>query len=167
MDCRKICIIGEFAVGKTSLVRRFVHNQFDARYQTSIGVKVDTKELLLPNGCGLKLAVWDIAGTRVPTDLLLRHMRGAAGYLLVADSTRAETLDCCADLQAAVEYHIATLPFVLMVNKSDVKAEQEISDAELTTLTPPGGEWLRTSALDGENVELAFAHLAGRILEGV
>lgn len=160
MDSRKICILGDFAVGKTSLVKRFVHQQFAEHYLTSIGVKVDTKTLQLADGIALKLAIWDIAGTNTPTELFVRYTRGAAGYLLVADATRRETLHCCARLHAAVSARIGLLPHVLLVNKSDLAAEREVDAALGRPLLADALDWVDTSARTGAGVEQAFHCLA-------
>ena len=161
MEARKICILGDFAVGKTSLVSRFSHNQFSQSYVTSIGVKVGVKEVVLPGGKPCKLAVWDIAGTDTPTELFLRYVRGASGYLLVADGTRAETLDKALELREAVESHLAVLPFVGVINKADLEGQQEIDGRRLARLEQASEIWLRSSALDGTNVDRAFELLLG------
>jgi hypothetical protein len=159
VDTRKICILGDFAVGKTSLVARYVHNEFSERYYTSIGVRVDTKIIGLPDGSPLKLAIWDIAGTDTPTELFLRYLRGAAGYLLVADGTRAETLARALQLREAVESQLALLPFVGLVNKADLRGEQEIHQDRIATMREAGEIWLAVSARTGENVDNAFSVL--------
>ena len=165
MDSRKICILGDFAVGKTSLVRRFVSNQFSDKYLTTIGVKVDTKEVLLDDGRGLKLAIWDVAGTDTPTELFLRYTRGAAGLLLVADGTRAETLECCIALRDAVAAD-RSLPYVLLVNKCDLVGQREVNAAQARALLDDALDWLDTSALTGDNVETAFRRLVAGLLDG-
>lgn len=159
LDTRKICLLGDFAVGKTSLVDRFVNNQFSERYLTTIGVKVDTKAMSRPNRPPIKLAIWDMAGTNTPTGLFLRYLRGASGYLLVADGTRCETLDRALELRSAVDSHIGVLPCVGLVNKLDQRDLQEIDDERLERLRADGDTWLRTSARMGDNVEQAFAQL--------
>lgn len=165
MDSRKICILGDFAVGKTSLVQRFVRNQFSAKYLTTIGVKVDTKEVALADGRGVKLAIWDLAGTDTPTDLFVRYARGAAGLLLVADGTRAETLECCVTLRDAVAAAARALPYVLLVNKSDLADQREVDALQARRLLADALDWLDTSALTGAGVEKGFRRLVAGMLE--
>ena len=163
MEALKICVLGDFAVGKTSLVSRFVHGEFSRKYLTSIGVKVDVKVVPLPGDGPCKLAIWDIAGTDTPTELFLRYLRGASGYLLVADGTRADTLKRARELRAAVESHLRLLPVIGLVNKADLVGQQEIDENQLAQLAGSNEIWLRTSARDGTNVERAFELLLGEI----
>jgi small GTP-binding protein len=166
MESRKICILGDFAVGKTSLVQRFVSNQFSDKYLTTLGVKVDTKDVVLDDGRGIKLAIWDVAGTDAPTQLFLRYIRGAAGYLLVADRTRPETLNACVALRNAVSGSVRPLPYVYLGNKSDLTDQCRLQlDATRLELAD-AVDWLDTSALTGANVELAFRRLVAGILDG-
>ncbi len=164
MESRKICILGDFAVGKTSLVQRFVNNQFSDRYLTTLGVKVDTKQVALEDGRALKLAIWDVAGTDAPTQLFLRYARGAAGYLLVADRTRPETLDACVRLRDAVAGAVRPLPYVFLGNKSDLVDQCRLQLVSAQSRLPDALDWLETSALTGEGVELAFRRLAAGML---
>lgn len=165
MDNRKICILGDFAVGKTSLVSRFVHQQFSERYLTTVGVKVDTKKVLLGDGRGLKLAIWDLAGTDTPTGLFLRYTRGASGYLLVVDSTRTETLDAAIKLHDAVAASIGPIPYVVLVNKHDLTDGRELDAASARAGLSDALDCLDTSALTGEGVEDAFTRLVRGILD--
>jgi small GTP-binding protein len=159
VDARKICILGDFAVGKTSLVSRYIHGQFSDRYHTSIGVKVDTKEVTTPAGRSITLAIWDVAGTDTPTELFLRYLRGSSGYLLVADGTREETLTRALQVREAVESQLAVLPFVGLINKADLREEQEIEGPRIALMRSAGEIWLHTSARNGDNVERSFALL--------
>lgn len=165
MNSRKICILGDFAVGKTSLVQRFVRNQFSEKYLTTIGVKVDTKEVVLDANRTLKLSIWDVAGTDTPTELFIRYTRGAAGYLLVADGTRSETLDCCIDLRDAIANSIRPLPYVVLVNKSDLGEQREVLADHAGEILGDAIDCLDTSALTGDNVERAFHLLVQGILQ--
>ena len=86
---KKICMVGQFGVGKTSLVRRFVHSIFDDRYLTTIGVKIDRKDVSI-DGQALTLMLWDMAGEDDLAELNVSHLRGASGYILVADGCRVD-----------------------------------------------------------------------------
>jgi len=92
MLTKKVCMLGSFSVGKTSLVRRFVETIFLDKYHTTVGVKVD-KKVVQVDGQELSLVLWDIYGEDEYQKLRLSYLRGAAGYLLVADGTRRATLD--------------------------------------------------------------------------
>ena len=93
MSTKKICVLGDFAVGKTSTVARVVHNVFSDKYLTTVGVKIDTY-VYEPEGAGakpMKLVIWDIAGTDRFNAVEYSYLRGASGYLLVVDGTRPDT----------------------------------------------------------------------------
>ena len=91
---KKICLLGEYAVGKTSLVRRFVNDVFDDLYILTIGVKVTSKEVVLrEKGVKFTFAVWDIGGHLDPNDVPDTYYLNTAGAILVCDCTRRETLE--------------------------------------------------------------------------
>ena len=101
---KKVCLLGSFAVGKTSLVRRFLHSEFSDRYQTTVGVKVDKKELEI-DGQAITLVIWDLYGEDRWQEVRGSYLRGASGGFLVADATRLETLDVVRDFFDAVVQH--------------------------------------------------------------
>jgi small GTP-binding protein len=162
---KKICMLGAFAVGKTSLVVRFVRSIFSDKYYTTIGVKIDKKELTIGTQ-DVNLVLWDLAGEDEFLQVHMSYLRGSSGYLLVADGTRAATLDTARSLQKKVEAAIGHMPFVLMLNKSDLAAGWEIGEEALADLREKGWDITRTSARSGLGVEEAFLLLAKRILEG-
>lgn len=157
-------MVGAFAVGKTSLVARFVHSIFTEKYHTTIGVKIDKKELSVA-GRPVTLLLWDLAGEDDFLQVRMSYMRGAAGYLLVVDGTRRDTLDTAVRLQERVESAIGKAPFILVCNKSDLSAGWEISEETLTALRSKGWEVISTSARSGAGVEETFHTLAQKILE--
>ncbi len=162
---RKVCIIGDFGVGKTSTVARYVHDVFSEKYLTTVGVKIDTKEVVLEGGQDtVKLVIWDIAGTDRFSAVEYSYLRGSAGYLLVADGTRAPTVATLRSLRREAEQRYGPQPTVTMINKVDLKELWEIPDAELDALRAEGHTVYRTSAKTGENVERALADLAARVL---
>lgn len=89
---KKICLLGGHAVGKTSLVARYVKSIFSDKYHTTIGVKIDRKTLLLGER-DVTLMIWDLAGEDEFREIEISYLRGASGYLIVVDGTRRSTLD--------------------------------------------------------------------------
>lgn len=159
---KKICMLGDFGVGKTSLVGRFVRNTFSDKYLTTVGVKVDSKLVEL-DGKALKLVVWDIAGKSALDTLNQSYLKGASGLILVVDGTREPTLRSALYLQMQANTVLAGAPAVLLVNKLDLIDKWEILPATIAELrkTLPVFE---TSARSGDGVEAAFAALAGKLL---
>lgn len=158
---KKICMIGGFSVGKTSLIKRYVHSVFSEAYLTTVGVKIDKKTVTLPDRT-VNLILWDLAGEDDINSFRMTNMRGAAGYVLVADGTRPSTLDAALSLRQRVEAEYGSLPFVLLLNKNDLKEQWAIGDAEIAELRQ-NGWWVRlSSARTGEGVEDAFKDLAVR-----
>ena len=162
----KVCIIGDFAVGKTSVVERFVNNQFSDKYLTTIGVKVDTKEIELPQrGVQTKLVLWDVAGTDRFGETEYAYLRGAAGFVYVADGTRGLTLGTASTLREHVIERYGTKPSVLLVNKHDLAGTWEINEQKIGHLEADFDATFLTSAKTGDNVEQALTSLAELIVD--
>ena len=158
---KKICMLGGFSVGKTSLVKRYVHSVFSESYLTTFGVKIDKKVVTLPDRT-VNLILWDLAGEDDINSLRMTNVRGAAGYVLVADGTRPSTLDVALSLHDRVEADFGSLPFVLLLNKSDLKEQWAIGNAVMEGLQQRGWWVEPSSARTGEGVENAFKDLAVR-----
>jgi hypothetical protein len=110
----------------------------------------------------VNLILWDLAGEDDISSLRISYLRGAAGYVLVADGTRPSTLEVALSLRRRVEGDFGPLPFVLLLNKNDLREDWAIGDDEIEELRRDGW-WVRsTSARTGEGVEDAFAALAER-----
>jgi hypothetical protein len=162
-QARKICMLGDFGVGKTSLIARFVRSTFSEKYLTTVGVKVDSKEIALPSRDALKLVIWDIAGRSALDALGAHYLRGSAGLLLVADGTRENSLSSVLNLLMQSRSLLPAAVAVLAVNKLDLIERWEVAPttlAELRRSLPV----IETSALSGDGVEDAFAELASRLL---
>lgn len=160
----KICLLGSFAVGKTSLVSRFVSSLFSEAYLTTVGVKVDKKVIDLSGGPRVTLLIWDVHGEDLVQTLQTAYLRGAAGYLLVADGTRATTLAVVRDIQRRVNAALGPRPFQLLVNKADLRDAWEVTEADLQSLRDEGWTVTETSARDGTGVDEAFYELAARVV---
>ncbi|MDX2505295.1 MAG: Rab family GTPase [Gammaproteobacteria bacterium] len=162
---KKVGLLGAFAVGKTSLVQRFVRGLFSDKYLTTLGVKIDKKSLLV-NNQDVELIVWDLAGEDEFMKVRLSYLRGASGIFLVVDGTRGETLDTALTLQKKVEDEIGRIPFALLINKADLASEWDIDKTRIDRLAQRGWTVLETSAKTGQGVEEAFQLLTAEILEG-
>jgi len=158
----KICMVGDFGVGKTSLVARFVRSTFSPKYLTTVGVKVDSKDVALPGREPLKLVLWDIAGRGELDALAAHYLRGASGLLLVADGTRESSLASALNLLMQSRLTLPAAAAVVAVNKLDLVERWEVGAATIAELrrSLPVFE---TSALSGDGVEAAFAELAARV----
>ena len=162
---KKICMLGAFAVGKTSLVSRYVRSIFSDKYHSSVGVKVD-KKLVVMGDEQLDLLLWDLYGEDEFQKIRPTYLRGSSGYVLVADGTRRETLEKAVGLQGRAEEAVGKVPFVLMVNKSDLTEKWELDDGALAELEQRGWPIFKTSAKTGSGVEEAFLALSRGMLAG-
>ena len=159
----KVCIVGDFGVGKTSTVEQFVNSQFSEKYLTTVGVKIDTKEFTV-DGRLHKHVIWDIAGTDKFGALEFSYLKGAAGYFLVADGTRRNTIENAQNLYQQIIERYGAVPNVMLVNKSDLKLEWDVTKEDLDVLRENHPDVLVTSAKTGDAVEHAFALLAQQIV---
>jgi len=169
----KVCLVGEAAVGKTSLVRRYVQDEFDDRYITTLGAKVSKREQTYAiedpsTTVKMDMTVWDIMGEKGFRDLLKEaFFHGAKGVLAVADLTRYSTLKELDDWVQSVFNVVGEIPVLYVVNKVDLKdqvmilyGDKEIQQAARAFDAP----YYFTSARTGENVEAAFRRLGAMIL---
>lgn len=154
---KKICLLGDFAVGKTSLVRRYIEGIFDEKYLTTVGVVVSRKSVIMPE-YSANLLIWDLAGGRDFTHT--GYLAGVAGALLVCDLTRHSTLAAYRIYAEQVNGFNPHAGLVLIANKSDLVEERAISDEELQALSIElNAPLFVTSAKTGDMVEMAFIHL--------
>mgnify|MGYP001577454410 CR=1 FL=1 len=160
---KKVCMLGGFAVGKTSLVRRFMTNVFSDHYQTTIGVTVEKKSVSVDNR-DVMLMLWDLYGEDELQRVRESYLRGSSGYILVMDGTRKATVDTAIALQQTVVRTIGTVPFVSIINKSDRRADWEIDEGAIEQLRERGWTVLFGSAKLGQGVEELFALLATQMV---
>lgn len=160
---KKVCMLGAFAVGKTSLVSRFVSSIFSDKYLTTVGVKID-KKLLDVNEQDVTLMLWDIYGQDEFQTVRQSYLRGSAGYLLVIDGTRRATLEVAVTLQQMAEHVAGPVPFVVVLNKADLASEWQVDERGIRKLAERGWPIVRTSAKTGEGVEETFVKLTRAML---
>lgn len=167
---KKIILLGDGAVGKTSLIKRFVVDKFDDSYIATIGTKITAKKLEIPldkEVIYLKLQIWDILGQKGYTKLHHSSFRGTNGVFLVADVTRRATLNSISTYWIPkVQYLVGNVPFVILANKSDLLEYGEIKVPELREFAAKyNAPYFFTSAKNGENVRRAFYALGIYVLE--
>lgn len=160
---KKVCMLGATGVGKTSLVAQYVTSLFSDTYMTTIGVKVD-KKVVPVDGNHVTLVLWDIYGQDEFQTVRPSYLRGASGYLLVADGTRQLTLDTARELQKTAEAVVGTVPFILVLNKTDLADQWRVDDRALWRLAEDGWSIIRTSAKTGDGVDDAFLKLTKRMV---
>jgi len=162
-------MLGDPGVGKTSLIRRFVHDEFSDKYLSTIGAKVSEKDLNLKKDHDdvlFHLVIWDIAGQQSFTSVAPSMFKGAQGALVICDVTRKKTLDDLHNWIYNLTKTAGRVPFVILVNKWDLTDRKafELVDVERVA---EGHEsaCLCTSAKTGHNVESAFKKLGEFMLK--
>jgi small GTP-binding protein len=163
---KKICMLGDFAVGKTSLVQRYVYNLFSDSYMSTIGVNICRKELTLSNDVVVRLLIWDLAASEKFNGTRTSYLKGTAGALLVCDLTRPQTLHNLSKYyQRLREVSPQTTVFILG-NKSDLLLEEIKTINQIAVKASeyniPYGI---TSAKTGEGVENAFINLVDGMIQ--
>ncbi len=157
-------MLGGFSVGKTSLVKRFVTGQFSDKYHTTIGVKIDQKTLCV-NDTELLLVLWDVYGEDDFQKVRASYLQGSAGYLLIIDGTRKETVEVARQLHAMAIKSMGPVPYALVINKHDLRESWQVVPEMYEDLASNACLVLQSSAKTGERVESAFAELAKQLLK--
>ena len=160
---KKICVIGEFGVGKTSLISQFVDSIFSDKYHTTVGVKIDKKQCRVGENV-VNLVIWDLAGESPMRTLKPAQIRGASGFLLVADGTRPDTFDIAIALQRKITEILGQVPFIFTINKHDLVEQWCVGPEVTDALRQRGWDVRYSSAKTGAGVEEMFQDLAGRLV---
>ena len=160
---KKVCLLGAFGVGKTSLVRRFVYSMFDERYHSTIGVKTDKKEIEI-DGTPVVMILWDIAGEEAFHQIPDSYLTGASGCFLVVDGTRPETLETGRGILARTRKILGEAPHCFLLNKADLTNQWRLPPDVEANLATDGSPLFKTSAKTGAGVDAAFRHLASQML---
>jgi small GTP-binding protein len=156
---KKICMVGMFGTGKTCLVQQYVHSLFSVKYLTTVGVKIDRREVQA-NGQAVMLMLWDLEGRDETRDINPSYLKGAHGVLYVVDGTRRDTFDKMFEIHDLVTSTIGDVPGVVALNKSDLTDQWQLKRADDRRMAAAGYFSLLTSAKTGAGVEAAFQRLA-------
>ena len=163
----KIILTGDYKVGKTSLIRRFVENRFEADYISTLGVQISKKTVNLSEKTKMNFIIWDIGGQQHFNVNRARFYDGANAALIVIDRTRSDHLTSIEkwykDIQKSVKRNI---PIIIVGNKSDLSDKILISEEKIKEIAKQYDfHYILTSALTGENVNDAFLYIAYRVIE--
>lgn len=169
----KLCLVGDSAVGKTSLIRKFVSDQFDDKYIKTIGTKVTKKVMTVQNpkngeAVDVNLMIWDIMGDKGFRHMLTQaYFFGTHGIIGMCDVTRKKTLSALSDWMLGVKEVVNDVPVVFLGNKCDLVEEQEldINDINIFATRYKSASTYLSSVKTGFNVELAFKSLSEKVLE--
>jgi small GTP-binding protein len=162
MISKKICMVGAFSVGKSSLISRFVNSIFSDRYLSTLGVKISKKGIVI-DGVDLTLVLWDMEGKDDFSNVNMSYLRGSMGFFTVADGSRKETLNMALQLRKQALETAGDIPNFLIINKADL--DWEITEDQLAALETDGIHVIKTSAKTGCAVEEAFSLLARAMMK--
>ncbi len=160
---KKVCMIGVFGAGKTSLVQQYVHSKFSEKYHSTVGVKIDRKSVEV-EAEPMTLVLWDVAGKEADEDIPASYVRGSHGVIFVVDLTRRETWEELPALAGLVQSAAGAIPTVVALNKADIPEQWVISADEEQHLS---AQWttIQTSAKTGQGVEDIFQTIARAMLK--
>ena len=163
----KLITCGDYKVGKTSLIRRFVENKFESDYISTLGVQISKKTVNLPNNTKINFIIWDIGGQQHFSMNRAQFYSGANAAIIVVDRTRTDHLHSIEkwynDIRESVKRNI---PTIIVGNKSDLINQIVISEEEIKEIAKKFNfHYILTSALTGENVNDAFLYIAYRVIE--
>ncbi len=154
---KKIILVGNFGVGKTSLIDKFVHHKFSENYLSSLGVKIDKKSIELEDSI-VNLLIWDISGEISMQKINHSYYLAAHGIIYVYDLSRPSTFEKTAEDLIFFNTILPNAPLILAANKSDL-----IQESDLESISP-FSEAIFTSAKEGKNVEILFSQIAQKLI---
>lgn len=162
---KKICMLGSFSVGKTSLVKQYVESIFSEKYHTTLGVKIDKKQVTV-RGQDMALLLWDIAGDDAFFKVRPSHLRGMAGAIIVIDGARQQTFDVGMSLYNMIRLSPdgRKTPVIFALNKVDMKPDWGLSEEAMLVLKKTGSHIVETSAMSDRGVDELFSLLAGQLV---
>lgn len=158
---KKICLIGDPAVGKTSLIRRYVYNMFDDKYLSTVGARISEKTVRVeqptPNpDIDMILMIWDIAGQKTFGNVHSTYYMGADAALVACDVTRKDTLDNIHFWIDDIFKIAGKMPIIFIGNKTDLNVRAFKEEEIKAVAQKYNGQYIFTSAKTGEGVEKVF-----------
>lgn len=163
----KIVVVGDYAVGKTTLIINYTEKTFRGMYVPTVGVQF-TKNTFKLNGDEVELTIWDIAGQEKFAKVRKTFYENAAGFIIVYDLTRKSTLENIINWYKDVLENTDDIPCVVIGNKNDLKNKREINNDHVSKVIEKNNMDIKvkfeTSAKTGENVEQGFNSLIQQLI---
>ncbi len=156
----KVVMLGAPGIGKTSLVRRFVHSVFSEDHHSTLGVKVDRKTVTVQGGV-VTMLLWDIHGETEGLNIPDSYLRGTTAAIIAFDASRPETIATAASLSHRIAEGSPGAVRLGVANKSDLEVDWDAIDKELPSLGV--SDLVRTSAKTGSGVESMFGQIAAEV----
>lgn len=164
----KICLLGEAAVGKTSLVYRFIENKFRDNYKSTLGVNLLKKDMMLDEYGGVSAQIWDLGGQESFKSLRKLYLEGANGAFVIFDTTKRKTFEKLDEWIQSFKESRGNRPLLLIGNKIDLNDKIKVKESEAKEYAEKNSmEFIFTSAKTGENVEKAFKELVKTVLDEI
>lgn len=165
----KIVVLGDAAVGKTSLINMYIEQSFSEDYKPTLGANIIRKDVHVDTiNASVRLIMWDLAGQEKYNVIRSMYFQGCVGALLVYDVTRHNTFETIDSkwLKDFKKYVKKEGTYILIGNKIDLSNERVVSteDGEKYAKQIDASDFIETSAKYGENVEQAFSNLVNQIL---
>lgn len=163
---KKVCLLGDFGVGKTSLVQRFVYSIFEEKYLSTIGVTISQKEVVSESDSIVRLILWDLSGSDKFDGNRVSYLSGASGAFLVCDLSREDTYESLISHLERLREVCPDAQVVIIGNKSDLFDSVHTSKLKFIELAQKTGlPYFLTSAKTGKNVDSAFQMLAQTMVD--
>ena len=163
MFAYKIVMVGDFGVGKTSLVRRFVDNSLSEDYISSIGVSISKKSMKNPTN-NSTMMLWDTEGKTEFNQIFKQYLVGAKGYIIVADLTRPKTIDSIKEHVELCLNVVKDAPIYVALNKSDLEDKKSYTYEDIKAISPNIIDIYETSARNGDVVNEIFEQINSTIV---
>lgn len=157
---KKIVLLGQFGVGKTSVVRRFIHDTFGDDYKSTLGVEISKKNITLSSGKIMSMIIWDLEGFSKISKTRKSYLVGSKGFIYVFDATRPVTYASLAEEILYISEHYPAVDLLVVGNKKDA-----IDDTTLKNIQKKYPELIHSfvSAKTGDGVSQLFTDLAQKI----
>ena len=162
----KICIFGDNGVGKTTLIDRYITNEFHENIQATLGVSIHIKFLELENG-KITIQVWDFGGHKRFKFLISKYAQGSAGGIFMFDLTNYESLIALNDWLPEFGKTVRYVPLIIVGGKLDLEQQRVWKKDKVLDIMKSYKflKYIECSSKTGENVELVFRVLVSKILE--